>query len=587
MSFKPHQLLLRLGDLGLLALVVALVLLPLNALTADDTPQTFHSFSLAGGPDEGSKTAISLLGDHANVFDQSLGLYETLSRANTDELLELLDDAQDIALRSVRDETSFAIASRFAEIDPQEALAKANDLAQHERDPFLKGIFSEWCVSNLDEAVAAASKLNRLDRLVALKVVLTVRDDLTTTQLNEIAGELGLPDYASHFESQSKTIEFADDPITAWKVLVDDGLDNFSQIDTLVLVAEALVEKEGYDALFHLYEPLDVQIRVLGVNHYFETVLRELVKNDPDNAWEYLQIGSTQTFDQSFAKNQAHDQITTSERERAYMTDRVQRLLMYSWAESHPDTVLASIDQIPSQLRPLACERALTALVSTDSERTIELIRTLSPYGASTEKALLEIFGQWSATDPSSALDWVLSTAETDNVSSSEADMTAYIKGFVMRTVLASFGLVDPKRALQVASLQDDAESVQKSIMHKLARVDIDTALNLLPSLSQSVKKYATEEAAEALVLAGEVERAMELLHQYEQNSEEEVGWFWFFRTWADDYNAVDLFERLDEFEPKLRTAAARALGYIDLPGFTQEQLYYISSIYDWDNPPE
>lgn len=587
MSLKPHQLLSRHGDLRLLPLIGALALLPLNALTAEDIRQSAKSFSLDGGLDEGSNTAISLLGDHANVFDQRLELYETLAQANTEELLEFIQDSQDIVQRSVRDETLFAIASRFAEIDPQEALAKANDLAQQERDPYLKGIFSEWCVSNLDEAVVAASKLNRLERLVALKAILNIRDDLTTAQLNEIAGELGHPDYASHFESQSKTIEFADDPITAWKVLVDDGLDNFSQIDTLVLVAEALVEKGGYDALFHLYEPLDVRIRVLGVNHYFETVLRELVKNDPDNAWEYLQTGSTQTFDQSNSKNQAHDQITVSERERAYMTDKVQHLLMYSWAEFHPDTVLASIDQIPRQLQPLACERALTALVTTDSERTVELIQTLSPYGASSKDALLKIFGRWSATDPSKALDWVLSATETDNVPSSEADMVAYIKGFVMRTVLVSFGLVDPERALKVASRQDDSESFQRSIMHELASVDIDSALRLLPSLRQSVKKYATEAAAEALVLAGEVERAMDLLHQHEERTGEEVSWYWFFYSWADDYNAVDLFERLEKFEPKLRTAAARALGYVDLPGFTQEQLDYVRSIYDWDNPPK
>lgn len=587
MSFKPHQLLVRHGDLRLLALVGALVLLPLNALTAEVTGQTSKAFLLDGGPDEDSNTAISLLGDHANVFDQNLALYETLARANTDDLSKLLEDSQDTVLTSVRDETLFAIASRFVEIDPQEALAKANDLEQHERDSFLTGIFSEWCVSNLDEAVAAASKLNRLERLVALAAILNVRDDLTTAQLNEIAGELGHPDYASHFESQSKTIEFADDPITAWKVLVDDGLDNFSQIDTLVLVAEALVEKRGYDALFHLYEPLDVKIRVLGVNHYFETVLHELVKIDPDNAWKYLQHGSTQTFDLSKAKSQAQDQITVSEREKAYMTDKVQHLLMYIWAEFHPDTVLASIDQIPRQLQPLACERALTALVTTDSERTVELIQTLSPYGASSKDALLKIFGRWSATDPSSALDWVLSATETDKVPSSEADMVAYIKGFVMRTVLVSFGLVDPERALKVASRQDDSESFQRSIMHELASVDVDSALRLLPSLRQSVKKYATEAAAEALVLAGEVERAMELLHQHEESSKEEVSWYWFFYSWADDYNAIDLFERLDKFEPRLRTAAARALGYVDLPGFTQEQLDYTRSIYDWDNPPK
>lgn len=581
MSFKSHVYSAWLGELRLIVLIGMFALLPLNVLAEVDTARTTQS-----SPSEGDPKTISLLGGHANLFTFNELFFETLTRANEDELLEMLEDSRDMVLRSVKDEAIFAIASRFAEIDPQDALAKSLQIAKQEREPFLNGIFSEWCVSNLEEAIAAATKLNRNERLSVLKVMVNVRDDLTEAQLNTIANRLGHPDYASHIESQSKAIEFAEDPITAWSVLVHDGLDDMSQIDTFVLVAEALIETQGFAALFQLHEPFSNVVRRVGETHIFDVVLRELVENDPQDTWEYIKSGLSQPLNQSFANVPAQGQNAVSPREQAYMTDRAQHLLLRFWAEAYPDTVLAEIEQIPHKLQPEACEHALTALVNTDPERTIELIRSLSPYGASYDATLRKIVKRWSTLDPSAAFDWVLSAAEMDNVASYNPGRHPSDKLYIITTVFRSLSLEDPKRALQVAALQEDSEYLERAIINELAHTDAESAIEVLPLVSQSVRKRATESVAEALAERGEVERGMEFLHQYEDTSGEEVSWFWFFWSWAD-YNAVDLFERLDKLEAKLRTAAAKALGYIRLPGFTQEQLDYIHSIYDWDNRPD
>ena len=577
-------------ELRLITHIFVLALLPLNALAEKVTTQITQTSPRNGDAEAGSNNEMTLLGDHANVFVYNEVFYETLTHANEAQLLELLQDSRDMAVRSVRNETTFAIASRFAEIDPREALAKSHDIADQERDPFLKGIFSEWSVSNLEEAITAATKLNRRERLSVLLVIVNTRDDLTETQLNTIATKLGHPDYASNFASQSKAIDFAEDPIKAWRVLIHDGLNDMSQIDSLVLVAEALTETQGFDALFHLHEPFSPDYGLVGETHIFDVVLRALIKNDPQSTWAYIKNGPSQLPNQSFGRIPAQDQITVSPREQAYMTDRVQHLLLRSWTEVYPETVLAEIEQIPHKLQPKACEYALEALASTDPERAIELIQSLSPYGASSDATIRSVVPRWSAHDPSAAFDWVLSAAELENVASSyDPGSSPSDKLYIMRTVFASLGLEDPKRALRVASEQEDAEYLENWIMRELAHHDVESAIEVLPLVSQSVRTLAATWVAKALALSGDVERGMEFLHQYEDTSGEEVSrvnWSWFFRSWAD-FNSVDLFERLDTFEPKLRTAAARELGYINLPGFTEEQLEYIRSIYDWDNPPK
>ena len=581
MNFEIHRNTARNGKLRFITIIGVFAILPWIVLAEEDTAQTTNSSPSDHDLHSSSNKANSLLGAHADIFVHNAALFEALTQANEEELLALLDESRDGELGSVRDETIFAIAGRFAVIDPQAALAKFEELDDQERDPFLRGIFSEWCVSNLDEAITTATNLKRRERLSALLVILNVRDDLTQAQHNEIARKLGHSDFASYFESDSKAIDFADDPMTAWNVLINDGLDDFAQFDTLVLVAETLIEEQGLDALFHLHDPFDFSFRIIGHTYVFDEVLREIVKNDPQNTWQYIQSGSTQTRDQLEGTDPLQNQNTVSPRDQAYMADRVQHLLIRSWAEVYPETVLAEIAQIPHKLQPEACEYALAALVSTDPERTIELIQSLAPYGSRNDATLREVIRRWSALDPSAALDWVLSASEMDNVATYNPGRSPSNKMDILRTAFAALGREDPKRALRIAALQEKSEFFEGSIMGALAHSDIESAIEVLPLISPSARTSATETVAEALAESGEVERGMEILHEYEDRSGEEVSWYWFFRSWRD-YNAVDLFDRMDSFEPKLRTAAARALRYRPIDGFTQEQLDYIRSIYDF-----
>ena len=185
-----------------------------------------------------SDIALPDIEDHSSAFNRNVSLYTTLANADEQVLRELLSVSLDIEQRSVRNETLFAIASRFALINPQGGLELVNDAPVHARTPMLKGIFTEWCVDDLDSAIAAATNLNRDARLTAIDSIASVRDDLSEERLRGIAIELGHPDYLAQVESESKTLEHVHDPVSAWSVLAHDGLDDGPQLESFVLAAE-------------------------------------------------------------------------------------------------------------------------------------------------------------------------------------------------------------------------------------------------------------------------------------------------------------------------------------------------------------
>ena len=128
MNSELQRLSIQQRKLYPVALVVVLTLLPLTTLSEEDAAQTTQSSRSDDVYQASSKNAISLIDDHANIFAHTAEFFETLTQANEDELLKLLEDSRDTELGNVRDEKIFAIASRFALIDPQAALAKFNEL---------------------------------------------------------------------------------------------------------------------------------------------------------------------------------------------------------------------------------------------------------------------------------------------------------------------------------------------------------------------------------------------------------------------------------------------------------------------------
>lgn len=508
--------------------------------------------------------------DRAIAFERSVALYKILDQAEEEELTELLRNARDIEPANERHNAQIAIASRFASINPQEALKVALEFPDLQRGSLIEGIFSEWSESDLASAIEAAAKLDQDSRLTALKSISGMRDDLDLDELRSIARELGHPGYANELQSKVLTIDLAENPTEAWHKLMHDGLEDATQLKMLVDVAEAAVEREGLDVLFHLYAPLS---RVLFEEEYLvmDTTVETLVRNNPENTWKYVQSGPLRNLSQLDEATDTPSGRSWSQRDRAHMINVVQELLLKSWAAWDPAFVLESIEEIPRQLQALACERAIEALMATEPELAVEYIESLKHLGAGGEQAVWRSLRSWSAVDPLSALNWVQSESGGKYFSRDED---------LLRTVLLELVLVDPKRALQEAALGPNSSRLEAQVIDELAKEDVEAAIEMLLLVSEDGQHYSNAAVAYQLIENGDVDRAVALRRQYEHDSGESVNWFWFFATWAQE-NPVQLYERLDDLPPELRFEGAHALNHYYLPELTQEQKDTVKAIYE------
>lgn len=507
--------------------------------------------------------------DKVTAFERSVALYAILDRAEEETLLELLRDSRDIEHASERHETQIAIASRFAAINPREALEAALEFPKAERLLILEGVFAEWSESDLASATKAAAHLGRDSRLAALKAILDIRDDLDLNELRSIARELGHANYVNKQESELLTIDLAEAPIEVWHRMIHDGLEDASQLDTFVQVAEAAVEKDGFDALFHLHAPFS---KVLFDEEYLvlDVAVEALVRNDPQSTWRYIQQGSPSELELSGDPTDLQESGSRTKRDRAYMTNVVQELLLKSWATRDPAFVLERIEQIPRRLQALACERALEELIVTEPKQAVELIKSLKHLGTSRERTVWRFVRRWSEASPSAALAWVQSEQSIGD--EQRQDLLTY--------VLSSLALENPDLALEVAVLQPNSAQLEQRLMYEIAQKDVEAAINMLPMISEEGQYSANAWVAERLIMNGEVDRAVALRRQFEKDTGESVNWFMFFLNWARE-NPVQLFERLDDLPPKLRFEGAHALDYYYVPELTQEQKDTVQAIYE------
>ena len=507
--------------------------------------------------------------DRVIAFERIVALYETLDSARVEDLRDLLKDSRDIEQASDKSHRQVAIASRFASLNPDKALKAAFEFPTSDRLPLLEGIFAEWSESDLTSATKAAASLDQRYRTTALRSITAMRDDLGVHKIRSIARELGHAGYANDIENDSLLVEFADNPRKVWHYLTHDGIENSSQLDILTQVAEAAVEIEGLDVLFHLHAPFS-RVRFVDEILVLDAVVTALVKNDAEVTWMYVQSGSSKTPVHSGEPTDITETNARSQWDRAYMTNVVQELLLKSWSAWNPTFVLERLEQIPRQLQSLACEHALEALVAIEPERAVELMQTLKHLGTDRDRVVARFVRQWSTADPSAALAWVQSVRSIED--QSRQDLLMY--------VLSSLALEDPKLALEIAGREPNPSQIEHWIIYELAQTDVETAIEVLPLVSQKGRYYANAGVAEQLIENGDVDRAVAIRKQYEEDSGESVNWFMFFLDWAIE-NPIQLFERLDDLPPTLRFEGAHALDYRHLPELTQEQKDTVQAIYE------
>ena len=246
--------------------------------------------------------------------EQHKALYNTLSQSTEQELKEWWIQSKKIERTSHRDVAQQVILQNLTKINPQVALRYLHEASLLQKDALSRTIFSEWAVLNLDEAIEAAAKLVGARRNVALEAILETRDDLAEDRRRAIAVQLKRIDTYDRLNSDTKVLHSVANPSESWDILLNDGVDDSRQMETLALVAESWRELIGFEVLSKIYHS--------GIEEdEFKRLLTAVVPQmDLALALEYARGVSDET-EQSF----------------------LSRIIVEEWASKDPQAALAGV----------------------------------------------------------------------------------------------------------------------------------------------------------------------------------------------------------------------------------------------------
>ncbi|MYD46349.1 MAG: hypothetical protein F4W92_08360 [Gammaproteobacteria bacterium] len=475
-----------------------------NALTIEQTSQT----SLVHRTP--AEALVELVKIESN-FQRTASLYAYLAEVKESELVNLLHHTESIKRASIRSNIQTIILRKVATVDPVQALDWITDVPKVRRVPLLKGLFHDWSITNLTQAIEGAKSLIGTDRRVALEAMLATREDLSSSTLLDIAQELGLEEFALLQISANQAHKLLDNPSAAWDVIVNDNVEDTKQLDLFQLVASAWKEDEGLDVLLRAAAAFPHENDHLALSK----VIEDVVGGELKEAFDYVRNLSKEDRGQlpaalAMVAARVNPEVALSE--IASWSDdpihtHLERIASTTWAESDPRGMLNKLELVPQFTRAEALEIAFTHLAYVSPQEAIQNLERANKF-LSTKTLLPSIIAeQWSQADPEAALEWSISYA------GSNTELRKSLIRSLFRSVVAN----DIEKALELSSEIRSTyirffSEAKYDIVEKLAQMGrLEDAISRLPMLDKNESHFAIKDLGWRLVEAGEPYAAIEL----------------------------------------------------------------------------
>ena len=185
---------------------------------ASPTERTPSGQTAADHEETGTRTSTALadIWHGRSDFQRTAALYDTLLDADQAEVERLLQEAGWLRLQRERRSAKAIIYRRYAELDPEAAVARIVSRGAEEAR-FLGTVFAAWAQTDLDAAIEGAHALQFPAKRQAGMAILSVSEDLGVARLREIARQF----YAEHvLTSALDTSQAESDPEDAWLAAV-------------------------------------------------------------------------------------------------------------------------------------------------------------------------------------------------------------------------------------------------------------------------------------------------------------------------------------------------------------------------------
>ena len=475
-----------------------------NALAIEQTSQTNLDHLTP------AEALVELVKIESN-FQRTASLYAYLAEVKESDLVNLLRHTESIERASIRSNIQTIVLRKLATVDPEQALDWITEVPKIRRLPLLKGLFHDWSITNLTQAIEGAKSLTGTDRRVALKAMLSTRRDQSSSTLLDIAQELGLEEFALLQISANQTHELLENPSAAWDVIVNDNVEDTKQLDLLQLVASTWKEDEGLDVLLRAATAFPQENDRVALSR----VIEEVVGVELKEAFDYVRNLSKEDrghLPAALAMVAARVNPEVALSEIASWSDdpfhtHLERIASTTWAESDPRGMLNQLELVPQFTRADALEIAFTHLAYVSPQEAIQNLERANKFLSAKTMLPAIIAEQWSHRDPNAALEWSMSYAG----SNSELRQRLVMKVFTNLVV------TDIDRAIKISeeipsTYLRGLPDAMYDVVERLAQMGkLEEAISRLPMLDNNAGHFAVKHLGWMLVCAGEPYAAIEL----------------------------------------------------------------------------
>lgn len=544
---------------------------------------------------------------HRMAFQRKLTVYSYVDGLSeqqiTTELEGTLEPASTLSSRVLK-ELQTALIERLAMLNPVAAMKfslDSNDLGidfvisnplgsqpyslnttEREFMPFVRSVFREWALSDLDDAVENAKTLSEDARMNALAGILTTLSGEPLTTHRDIAKTLGdeeqgIDTYVMSFRTATVT-----DPKAIWTELMSlVKPDHYYKTQILGNIAEQWYEKDGVRVLDQINATPLEENRKTNLMH---RVLRLAASNNPQEAFQYAKTLRTERGYLSSILYDVIDIWAESDPQAAYHAvtrvepsrerERLQGHVVESWASNEPYYYLESQDKFPSNTREIGISSALETIAQTSPQEAAELALEQKDDGFMSMLSFMlpgVVISPWVEQDVEAAVNWVLSGPVPEDK-----------RHNWVRALTSNLVSSDPRRAFEIALKQPKPEggmeaflpSLEVDIISEIVYSDLDLAIELLPKLPKGnsrVLAYAS--VGDEYIDLGDSDKAINL--GFQLPTEEQVNYFESIAsTWArtDPSGLVESIKDLPT--PELRSSIAQEVSGRRLKeNFTDAQL--------------
>ena len=466
-------------------------------------------------------------------FSESEALYAVAGRANTDELIRLIQEATALGNRYERRAALQILYSRFIEIDALAALNYLDDSQLDIDQQIIRSMFYSLAKADLSQAIELAnSYTNARRRRLAGGSILRAISELAPHRLEQVASTLTDHHRVDQYKANVLTSLASVDPYAAAEqALAVSGSQRYRSIHSVGSVWGRTAPEQ---ALLYAENIPERNLR----DTFLNAVIKRWVSDDPEGAVQALlsydnPVGRRSALSVGLASLAATepeqalllaDQLNASERANAYQsifagwanTDvrsaanalsmvptqyagmNLLSQVAYQYASQHPDEALVWMEQLPPEQRRFVGsqvvsvmaqsdpETALAYVTGTDAQNPQQLMQVLDqiarnqpqiaanyvknlPDGTQRDQMLLRVAGNWADQDPDAALAWVSSIDP------------AKAQG-VLRTMVPRLAMRNPDLAMTLLDRSDGESRGQwiSSIASGYAMRDPEMAFNFL-----------------------------------------------------------------------------------------------------------